>query len=83
MLFECMGICVLSPAHESETRSYRVYVLIVKYLSHRFCFKFSHILLDWTALSCISSSFFFFFGGGVKNIFAFLEGSVDHIIYSM
>ena len=36
-LFECMGICVLSPAHESEMRGYLVYVLIVKYLSHRFC----------------------------------------------
>ena len=37
MLFECMGIYVLSPAHESEMRGYLVYVLIVKYLSHRFC----------------------------------------------
>ena len=36
MLFECMGICVLSPAHESEMRGSLVYVLIVKYLSHRF-----------------------------------------------
>ena len=36
ILFECMGICVLSPAHESEIRGYLVYVLIVKYLSHRF-----------------------------------------------
>ena len=36
MLFECMGICVLSPAHESEMRGYLVYVLIVTYLSHRF-----------------------------------------------
>ena len=26
----CMGICVLSPAHESEIRGYLVYVLIVK-----------------------------------------------------
>ena len=33
-LFECMGICVLSPAHESEMRGYPVYVLIVKNLSH-------------------------------------------------
>ena len=33
-LFECMGICVLSPAHESEMRGYLVYVLIVKYSSH-------------------------------------------------
>ena len=33
-LFECMGICVLSPAHESEIRDYLVYVLIAKYLSH-------------------------------------------------
>ena len=30
VLFECMGICVLSPAHESEMRGYLVYVLIVK-----------------------------------------------------
>ena len=30
-LFECMGICVLSPAHESEMRGYLAYVLIVKY----------------------------------------------------
>ena len=34
MLFECMGIYVLSPAHESEMRAYLVYLLIVKYLSH-------------------------------------------------
>ena len=34
VLFECMGICILSPAHESEMRGYLVYVLIVKYLSH-------------------------------------------------
>ena len=26
MLFECIGICVLSPAHESEMRGYLVYV---------------------------------------------------------
>ena len=34
MLFECMDICVLSPADESEMRGYLVYVLIVKYLSY-------------------------------------------------
>ena len=34
MLFECMGFCVLSPAHESEMKGYLVYLLIVKYLSH-------------------------------------------------
>ena len=39
MLFECMGICVLSPSNESEMRDYLVYALIVKYLSHRFCLK--------------------------------------------
>ena len=33
-LFECMGIGVLSPAHESEMRGYLVYLLIVKYLPH-------------------------------------------------
>ena len=37
MLFECMGIRVLSPAHESEMRGYLVYVLNEKYLCHRFC----------------------------------------------
>ena len=36
VLFVCMGICVLSPAHESEMGDYLVYVLIVKYFSHRF-----------------------------------------------
>ena len=39
MLFECMGVCVLSPAHESEIRGYLVYVLVLNYLSHRFCFN--------------------------------------------
>ena len=34
MLFEWMGICVSSPAHESEMKGYLVYVKIVKYLSH-------------------------------------------------
>ena len=33
-LFECMGICVLSPAYENEMRGYLFYVLIVKYLPH-------------------------------------------------
>ena len=32
MLFECMGICILSPAHKSEIRGYLVYLLIVKFL---------------------------------------------------
>ena len=36
-LFECMGICVLSPAHESEMRGYLVNLHVVKHLSHRFC----------------------------------------------
>ena len=39
MLFECMSIRVLSPAHESEMRGSLVYVLIVKNLSHWFCLK--------------------------------------------
>ena len=34
MLFECKGICVLSPAHESEMRGCLVYMLIVKNLFH-------------------------------------------------
>ena len=63
MLFECMGICVLSPAHESEMRGYLVQLIL---------FKFSHSILDSTALSWIFLS----------RIFkTFLEGSVDHVIY--
>ena len=42
MLFLCMGICVLSPAHESEMRGYLVYVLIAKKLISLILFKFSH-----------------------------------------
>ena len=34
MLFVRMGICDLSPAHESEMRGYLVYVLTVKNVSH-------------------------------------------------
>ena len=67
--FECMGICVLSPAHENEMRGYLVYLLIEKYLL--ILFKFSHSILDWTVLSCNLGGFFL----------TFLEGSVDHIIY--
>ena len=55
-LFECMGICVLSPAHEGEMRGYLVYVLIVKYLPT--LFKFSHSILDRTVLSCNLGGYF-------------------------
>ena len=34
MLFECMGICVFSPAHESKVRGYLLYVLNVINLLH-------------------------------------------------
>ena len=50
MLFVYMGICALSPAHESEMRGYLVYALIVKSLL-LILFKFSHSILDWTVLS--------------------------------
>ena len=45
MLFECMGICVLSPVHESEMRGYLVCLLIVKYLLILFKFR-QYIRLD-------------------------------------
>ena len=69
-LFECIGICVLSPAHESELRGYIVYVLIVKYLSHRFC---------------LNSATVYKIGRPYRGIFSgifetFLEGSVDRVI---
>ena len=73
MLFECMGICVLSPAYECEMKGSLDYLLIVKYLS--ILFKFSHSILDWTALLCI----FFCFGTGGGETFC--KGSVDHIIF--
>ena len=50
MLFECMGICVLSPAHESVMRVYLV-CADCKILIPPILFKFSHSILDWTALS--------------------------------
>ena len=43
-LFECMGICVLNPAHESKMKGCLVYLLIVKNLL--ILFKFSHKILD-------------------------------------
>ena len=67
MLFECMGICLLSPAHESEMRGYLVYMLIVKYLSHRFC---------------LNSATVYKIGRPYRGFFkTILEGSVDHVIY--
>ena len=53
MLLVCVGICVLSPLHESEMRGYLVYVLIVKKLTSMILFKFSHSVLNWTVLSWI------------------------------
>ena len=75
MLFESMVICVLSPAHESEMRGYLVYVLIVKYLSHRFCLNSATVYKIGRPYRGIF--FFFFWGGGGST---FLYWSVDHII---
>ena len=50
MLSERMGICVLSPAHESEMWGYLVYLLIVKYFL-LIPFKLSHSVSDWPASS--------------------------------
>ena len=61
-LFECMGICDLSPAHESEMRGYLVYVLIAKYLSHRFCLDSD---LDYIRLDGIIVKF----GGDFLKLF--------------
>ena len=70
MLFVCLGICVLSLAHESEMRGYLV-CADCKILTSLNLFKISHSILDWTALP-------WNFGGIFKNI---LKGSMDHIIY--
>ena len=69
-LFECMGILVLRTAHESEIRGYLVYYANCKISISLILFKFSHSILDLTALSWI------FWGDFFK---AFLEWSVDHI----
>ena len=69
MLFECMGICVLSPAHESEMRGYLVYPLIVKIL---------------TSLSATVYPIGRPYRGIKKNKnkkTTFFDGSVDHIIH--
>ena len=57
VLFVCMGMCVLSPAHESEMRGYLVYVLIEKtkqkkpHLISLILFTFSYSILEWMVLS--------------------------------
>ena len=66
-----MGICVLSPAHESEMRGYLVYVLIVEYSSHRFCFNSATVYM-------IGQPYRGIFWGFFKT---FLKGSVDYVIY--
>ena len=70
-LFECMSICVLSPVHKSEMRGYLVDVLIVKYLSHRFCLNSATVYQIGRLTVDIFWGFFE----------TFLEGSVDHVIY--
>ena len=66
-----MGICVLSLAHESEMRGYLVYVLIVKYLPHRFCLNSATVYQTGRPYRGICGGFFR----------TFLEGSVDRVIY--
>ena len=70
-LFESMGICVLSPTHESEMRGYLVYVLIVKYSSHRF--RLNSATVYWIGRPFRGISWGFFE--------TFLEGFVDHVMY--
>ena len=70
MLFGCMCICVLNPAHKSEMKGYLVYGKIVKYLSHCFC-------LNSVTGYKIGRSYRGFWGGFFET---FLEGSVDHVI---
>ena len=64
MLFECIDICVLSPAHECEMRGSLAYLLIVKYLS----IQPQYFILNGLIVD-------FFCWGWLKT---FLEGSVDH-----
>ena len=72
MLFVCMGICVLSLAHESEMRvTFLCTDCKKKKKSHRFC-------LNSATAYKIRRSYRGSFWGFFKT---FLEGSVDLIIY--
>ena len=51
ILFECMGTCVLSPAHESEMRGLPCFSADCKMLIRLIFFELSHSILDWMALS--------------------------------
>ena len=61
VLCECMGICVVSPARENDMRGYLVYLLIVKYLSPRFCLNSVTVFrLDGLVVDYFGGFFFFF-----------------------
>ena len=51
ILFECMGICVLSPAHESKMRGLPCLCADCKIHIPPILITFSHSILDWTVLS--------------------------------
>ena len=53
MQFECIGICVLSPAREYEVRGSLVYLLIVKYGF----IDFVHIQLQYISLDSLYVEF--------------------------
>ena len=80
MLFECMGICVLSLAHESEMRGYLGYLLIF-FFFFTFLINFVQIQLQYIRLEGLIVDFFFFFLKGEGYLKTCLEGSVDYIIY--
>ena len=61
MSFECMSICVLSPAHECEMRGSLVYLLIVKYLSILFKIQPQPIRLDGLVVDFLGELNFFIF----------------------
>ena len=60
MLFECMTICILSFTHGFEMRGSIVYLLIVKYLSHRFCVNSATVYLVERPCRGILREFIFF-----------------------
>ena len=66
-LFECMDICVLSPAHESKMRGYLVYVLTVKYLYHLFCLNSATVYKIGRPFRGILEGFFYNIFRGVRG----------------
>ena len=78
MLFECIGICVLSPVHDCVMRCSLVFSADCEILIG-FCLHSATVYL--TGIPCRDFSFFFLWGGGGDEIF-FKRGLSTYRDYS-